>query len=417
MAQILDFGNGVVAGGSASDEVRIFAHSGLEAPEIEQALTQNAVLDGGVLGGARAAAREPSVGLDFANSTMTRQEILAAFTPGVDRVLSGPRGTFVYRVTGIGFDTDNLAAPIRAVVRIATGTAYVEGPLVSLAAGDATIQYTTIQHTTGTAMTVNPPKGIEAGQTDYCVIWQTFDSANANALAAAAGFYVDVFEPCTVDLYLDTVAAGVPSTTLYSESVTLTPGNGQLVTITGGPYQLGAAGSYAVRMVYPMSGSKITRYLAPYRDTAAGFASGVGGHRVDGTPGSYVAGDGTDTTIDWRFQVVLGVPGATTTVLYVDGQTEVPAPPVLTVTLGSNASSLTISDGTHTTTITDTLLAGDVIVIDSAAHTVTKNGANALPKFDRSGDWPMVYPGASVLTFSQGVAASISWRPRYMGML
>ena len=123
--------------------------------------------------------------------------------------------------------------------------------------------------------------------------------------------------------------------------------------------------------------------------------------------------------MDYNFPVQRGVVSATTTAVYFASVTDVPAPCRVTATLGSAApAGLWLDAGAGQTRINGPLSAGDVVVIDSAAHTVTLNGVDALSRYNRAYPaWPMVRPGASQLTLAPASSVEVSWRPRLMGLI
>lgn len=135
----LDFGNGIVAGGSSADDYpRIIGHSGLDFPEVEQAMLENAITDGGVLGGARSRMRRMTVALDFGYST-TRAAVAAAFTPGVTRTLDNGTLTIDYVVDSLTFATTNLTQPLRVTVSMVSQDAYPEGDVITATTSDSSV--------------------------------------------------------------------------------------------------------------------------------------------------------------------------------------------------------------------------------------------------------------------------------------
>lgn len=109
MSEILNFGNGVLAGGSSRDAVRLVDHSGLDYPDVDVPINENAVVDGGSVGRARAKTRRMSVKLDFKRSGLTRAEVTRLFPPGAVRQLSSARGAMPYYVDGaVGFESPSI---------------------------------------------------------------------------------------------------------------------------------------------------------------------------------------------------------------------------------------------------------------------------------------------------------------------
>ncbi len=131
----IDFGNGITAGGHATDTVRILGYSGFDFPGIEQSITENAVLDGATVGAARATARRMTVHLDFGRA-YTRTEIASAFRPNVERTMSTARGSIPYKVDTLSFDSENTKTDIRALVSMVSRLGYAQGQGQSATLGD-----------------------------------------------------------------------------------------------------------------------------------------------------------------------------------------------------------------------------------------------------------------------------------------
>ena len=124
---MLDFGNGFVAGGRFTDDIRIKDHEGIEAPTLETSILENAVTDGGSLGETRATTRRMRIVADFPNHT--RKEILRAFRPNVVRMLTSEHGSIPYKVEVMPeFDSANLRQMPSAVIRLISDHAYPVGP-------------------------------------------------------------------------------------------------------------------------------------------------------------------------------------------------------------------------------------------------------------------------------------------------
>lgn len=124
---MLDFGNGFVAGGRSTDNIRIFDHEGIEAPTLETSVLENAVTDGGTLGDTRATTRRMRISADF--PFHTRKEILRAFRPKVWRTLTSEYGSIPYKVEVMPeFDSANLTEMPSATIRMISDHAYPLGP-------------------------------------------------------------------------------------------------------------------------------------------------------------------------------------------------------------------------------------------------------------------------------------------------
>ena len=97
-------------------------------------------------------------------------------------------------------------------------------------------------------------------------------------------------------------------------------------------------------------------------------------------------------------------------------RTEVNAEPTISFTSGVVASSLTLT--LNETIVIDTAIAiGDVVVVDSAARTVTINGVNSLEAITEQSEWPVVVPGNNVLVSSELGMLTVSYAPRLVGLL
>jgi len=113
---MVDFGNGIIAGGSHKDRVRISQHDGFEFPRTEVNFREFGVLPGGVYTSTRPTTRLMTCRLTFTG--YTRREIAAAWIPGVVYTISTERGSMPYVVEDIRFDSPNLVRK-RIVVDLA----------------------------------------------------------------------------------------------------------------------------------------------------------------------------------------------------------------------------------------------------------------------------------------------------------
>lgn len=96
---LIDFGNGItchtrLTSGAAHLEP---GHRGFHAPELDVTVTENAIADGAIVGGTRALARHLRATISH-NRKWTRREILQAFTPGIERVITTALGSMPYVV-------------------------------------------------------------------------------------------------------------------------------------------------------------------------------------------------------------------------------------------------------------------------------------------------------------------------------
>jgi hypothetical protein len=103
---MVNFGNGVIAGGSHRDQVRISDHDGWEFPSTEVNFREFGVLPGGVYTSTRPTTRLMTCRLDFTG--YTRQQIAALFAPGEVRVVTTSRGSMPYVVEDLRFASPNL---------------------------------------------------------------------------------------------------------------------------------------------------------------------------------------------------------------------------------------------------------------------------------------------------------------------
>lgn len=407
MAQLLDFGNGVIAGGSATDAVCIKGHSGLEYPALEVRGAENAVLDGGTIGSTRAGMRRMSVALDF--KTMTRRQIAAAFSPGVERVLSSPDARSIpYFIERVGFEHENLTTrPVSCALTLLASGAYFQGGVTTVSSPPG---YTNI--TTGTTAGTQDI-GVPSGLNGLCRVWQTFTVGPSSGEIGLIQFYLHHYGASTTTVSLCPLVAGLPDfdNPLRSASDSFS-GFGQGYYHRCAGVTAVAAGVYAAVIEYDGA------YAYPvYRADGTVYANGKGGY-VD-VVGDPVDGNssGGDTTIDWT--TIIGVAQAATTLTSTEiaSLSDVDCPAVFTIGVGSPASAVTLSDGTRTATLTGAFSANDVVVIDTDNHTVTVNGTNRIAWFDTSGGWPILGRGNTTLSLTPASSLSVQWRPRYLGIL
>ena len=118
----LDFGNGIIAGGTASAAVRITDHGGLEFPVPEVTFQEHGVLDGGRY----VTSRSPSrlMWVQASAFGYTRADIVSAFRVGTEYTLTSEKGSIPYYVEGLTFLSPNLVRTPRFVLTMHSPDAY-----------------------------------------------------------------------------------------------------------------------------------------------------------------------------------------------------------------------------------------------------------------------------------------------------
>ncbi len=86
--------------------------------------------------------------------------------------------------------------------------------------------------------------------------------------------------------------------------------------------------------------------------------------------------------------------------------------PVITITADAG-SSVSVAEGRLGVTVEGTFSAGDLIVIDCLAQTVTLNGADATDKVILGSDFFSLVPGTHSLMFSGCSSHTVSWVERW----
>lgn len=406
----IDLGNGVVVytrptQGQACLEQ---GHYGLRVPEFEVPVTEYGARDGGTVGTTRANARH--MRLSIAHPALwTEAEIRRLFTPGVQRIISTPLGTMPYYVEGLSFPDSLWEGQYRFGLNIVSPLAYPRGALEAVAA--TTDAYSTTTYDTDMSAVTVPAE--DAG---YRSIAQTFTvtpgdiitdlSLRVRAVGSYSGAYARSYiVPVAVDGKPDPYAA---YTSVYQQSIgsefAYVGWKGEFVVPAG-------VTQVALRMRCSTSVSTLEAMRNPNGD---GYTGGAGCYK---TSSAWFFGDGIDTTIDWQHRITKQVEAASTTEVQLTSTTELPAYPKVTVTLAANASSLTISDGVRTATITGAMTAGDVVVLDCDALTLTVNGTDRIAWFDRDGDFPVINPDTSSITMSVPGTIAVEWYPRVMGLV
>lgn len=118
----LNFGNGLIAGGSASDSLRIADFVGLDVPIADSTFEEHGVLDGGRYVATRVRSRAMAVTLT--TTAYTRHEITSAFRFGRRLTLSSELGSMPYYVEALLFATANQRGTVRFTVSLRSPDAY-----------------------------------------------------------------------------------------------------------------------------------------------------------------------------------------------------------------------------------------------------------------------------------------------------
>lgn len=105
----------------------------------------------------------------------------------------------------------------------------------------------------------------------------------------------------------------------------------------------------------------------------------------------------------------------------IDSKADVDCQPTFTCTIGGDTSGVVITTPGCVTTITGAFVTNDVLVVDSAAHTVTVNAVNRISWFDRTGKFPRLTSGSNTVSVTNsaggGVPTVVTWYPRVMGLI
>ena len=132
----LDFGNGIIAGGTSRDSVRITAHDGLEYPIPDVTFGEHGILDGGQYVATRVPTRVMAA--TMTTEAYSRRELAARFLPGVRYTLTSERGSIPYYVEALTFATPKLVGPVRFTVAMRSPQAYPTSGYGSAILGDST---------------------------------------------------------------------------------------------------------------------------------------------------------------------------------------------------------------------------------------------------------------------------------------
>jgi hypothetical protein len=410
----IHWGNGLTAGGTAADSLRIYDSEGFDAPEIELAVIESTRFDGSVVGGSRSKGRRLTVWMD--TDDYTRDEILRAFTPGVLRYLSTSKGSMPYYVEiAPQFKTANTTRQVDFSVVLFSPLAFLEGQ--ELTETNQEFTGTTIEVTTGT------PTSVPAYSATRESIYQTFQVASTCTASSLRFSGLEVTEPgisvsltlCSTTGQLPDISTGVIT---FRQFLAFTSDTSLSASIPSGLTL--SPGLYALVLDYPAG------KVIPRCDNAAPYGNGAGGYRASG---GFTPGDGAgDITVDWafRFTSYTDTSQPTTALMASDIepylQTDVETDLALSIKMTAAASSLAISDGVRLMTLTGAFADGDIVEVDGSQNTVTVNGVNRLSWFDRAGDFPKAGSQLALgydlyVTFSEPVIATARWKPRRMGLL
>ena len=128
-----------------------------------------------------------------------------------------------------------------------------------------------------------------------------------------------------------------------------------------------------------------------------------------------VHGDGVWVFAGGSPSLVAKVDTAATSII---GTGDVDTYPTVRVTLGTNASALTVTINGVATVINGSMTAGQVVTINAERHTVYVGTTNRLSWFDRASAWPVIRPGQNTVAVDNANSTTaLEWYPRRMGLL
>lgn len=405
MSLPMDFGNGFIAHFSGlpgliadSGAGRIEqGHYGFTSPTVEIAVTEYAIGDGGSFDGSRATSRRMRCTVVH-REAWTRKQIQQAFTPGVQRTLSTALGSMPYYVEELLFPESLAESRYKFTVSLWSPLAYPLGAALS-----ASIEGGGGYAAEGTRITQATDSGTATFTPDIgdLIIRQTFPGFSGMLTALEY-----------------TVKTAPSNPTAWRVGLARIDGTTMVTMLTVGANV--AIGVQKATFPYPISVSAAQVYALVLQKLGGAVDIGLGygaSNPYAGGVGSAVIGTCDRTNFDLKFKVYGQLPDGGTGTVTFSADTDVIADCVVTCTMITPASSLVVFDGVRTTTITGALNINDVVVIDSAARTVTVNGVNRIAWFNRLGDWPRVTPGTNTFTITPAAATSISWQPRLMGLI
>lgn len=136
----LNFGNGIIAGGTSRDPVRITDFVGLDIPIADVSFEEHGILDGGRHVATRIRSRVMAV--TMTTTAYSRHEIAQAFRYGRLLTLSSELGSMPYYVEGLVFESPNQRVAARFTVSMRSPDAYpIREMQVATAGSTAAMEY------------------------------------------------------------------------------------------------------------------------------------------------------------------------------------------------------------------------------------------------------------------------------------
>lgn len=403
MTAYIDYGNGYVAYARTTGDVRLQpGHSGLSFPTVEQPVSENAVVDGSVLGSTRIKGRRTVHPLYF--RTATRAQIAYAFSPGVARTMTTAIGSMPYYVEDVIFMSANLKGPQEVRIIAASPLACPEGATRAAsivggggwAAESVQVQNAVEDGTSGLVLTANEVGTLRLSQKFAATTCRNtaFEYRVRQAPSAAiAEAYLTILDASFAQLHQQALDVSADFTVALHKIALTNP----VVTVNG-------ANTHAQLLLIGQPGFTI----------ALAYSNGdyASGHLE--TPSGSGESAGDDLTFKVYGQVLDAGVGTAT----FDADTDVPCAPVISCVIGAVGAATLVLTGTGwTTTITGPFVTNDVIVVDARNFTVTVNGVGAIARFVRTGDWPEVSPGSNTFTVAPAAATTVQWKPRRLGLI
>lgn len=413
----VDFGNGVIVYTDASPG--IVGHSGVDEPDFEVATMQNSVTDGGTVGATRLPMRVVTFRVVH-DKVWTKAELVAAFSPGVERTITTINGSMPYYVAApLSFPERRARAEKEFTVTILSPLACPEGDTLTATFEGGTgsgwgAEEVVVSHTTADGydeLTFVGGGAYEVGKGTKFVTDASQRITGVKLWIASA----TARDEWLCDVRLHTEVVGYPGGTVLASGralISTTTALTEFLFKFDTPVEL-ASGYEATMYVYSLDAITWWHELRFATDSGKGYPGG-GAFTVtsDGVDFGYVL----DTAADLKFQVIgQNLDTGTGTVTF-DADTDVPCAPKVTCVIVTGDDELVLTGASWTTTITGPFVTGDVIIVDARNFTVTVNGTDALADFVRTGDWPEVSPGSNTITIAPAAATSVTWKPRRLGL-
>ena len=418
MTAYIDYGNGYTAYALSTGDVRLQpGHSGLSFPTVDQPVSENAVIDGAVLGSTRIKGRRSVHPLYF--RTATRAQIAYAFSPGVERTMTTAIGSMPYYVEDVVFTSANLKGPQEVRVICVSPLACPEGDTLTAE----------FEGGTGSGWGATEALVTHSATDGYDQL--TFLGAGVYEVGKGTKFILDAAQRVQgVKLYISSATArdewlcevrlcadalGYPSTEIATGQalISTTTDLQEFTFMFDTPVELGSGYEGSV---YVYSTDAITWWdeLRFATDSAKGYTDG-GAYTVtsDGVDLGYVP----DTTADLKFVVIGQNLDTGTGTITFDADTDVPCAPVITCVIVTGDTELVLTGDGWVTTITGPFVTENIIIVDARNYTVTVNGTDAIADFVRTGDWPEVAPDSNTITVAPAAATSVQWKPRRLGLI